>query len=60
MDQPGYISGETLMQSDFPENLAVILQLANNGRLACVEKTAKNEKQYEAMLENISNPTNTI
>ena len=24
MDQPGYISGETLMQKDFPENMAVI------------------------------------
>ena len=29
MDQPGYISGETLMQKDFPENMAVIATWQN-------------------------------
>ena len=50
MNQPGYISGETLMQEDYPENLAVIcswqsMQDWKNW------KGSEERKSYEAMLE---------
>ena len=50
MDQPGYISGETLMQKDFPENMAVI---ATWQRMAdwLAWKNSEERKTYEAMLE---------
>ncbi|MBC2711353.1 MAG: antibiotic biosynthesis monooxygenase [Desulfosarcina sp.] len=50
MNQPGYISGETLMQSEFPENMAVICTWQSmadwNGW-----KSSEERKTYEAMLE---------
>ncbi len=50
MDQPGYISGETLMQKDFPENMAVIATWQNmEDWLAW--KNSEERKTYEAMLE---------
>ena len=50
MDQTGYISGETLMQKDFPENMAVI---ATWQRMEdwLVWKDSEERKTYEAMLE---------
>jgi antibiotic biosynthesis monooxygenase (ABM) superfamily enzyme len=50
MNQPGYISGETLMQKDFPENMAVI---ATWQRMEdwMVWKASEERKTYEAMLE---------
>ncbi len=50
MDQPGYISGETLMQSDFPENLAVICSWQTMEDWHAW-KNSEERKQYEAMLE---------
>ena len=50
MEQPGYISGETLMQKDFPENMAVIATWQSmKDWLAW--KESKERKNYEAMLE---------
>ena len=50
MDQTGYISGETLMQKDFPENMAVI---ATWQRMKdwMAWKASEERKTYEAMLE---------
>lgn len=50
MDQPGYISGETLMQRDFQENMAVI---ATWQRMEdwLLWKSSEERKAYEAMLE---------
>jgi heme-degrading monooxygenase HmoA len=50
MDQTGYISGETLMQKDFPENMAVI---ATWQRMEdwLAWKDSEERKTYEAMLE---------
>lgn len=50
LDQPGYISGETLMQKDFPENMAVI---ATWQRMEdwLTWKNSEERKTYEAMLE---------
>jgi heme-degrading monooxygenase HmoA len=50
MNQPGYISGETLMQSDFPENLAVICSWQSMAEWH-VWKNCEERKSYEAMLE---------
>ncbi len=50
MDQTGYISGETLMQKDFPENMAVIATWQSmEDWLAW--KNSEERKTYEAMLE---------
>ena len=50
MDQAGYISGETLMQKDFPENMAIIATWQNmESWLAW--KNSEERKTYEAMLE---------
>ena len=50
MNQSGYISGETLMQKDFPENMVVI---ATWQSIKAWEAWKKSEerKTYEAMLE---------
>lgn len=58
MNQPGYISGETLMQIDYPESLAVICSWQSmEDWLAW--KNSNERKQYEAMLEIYQNgPTN--
>ena len=50
MNQAGYISGETLMQKDFPENMAVI---ATWKRMEdwMAWKASEERKTYEAMLE---------
>lgn len=50
MNQPGYISGETLMQKDFPENMAVICtwQKMDNW---LAWKNSEERKPYEEMLE---------
>jgi heme-degrading monooxygenase HmoA len=50
MNQRGYISGETLMQSDYPENMAVICSWQ---RMADWHawKNSEERKTYEAMLE---------
>ena len=50
LDQPGYISGETLIQKDFPENMAVI---ATWQRMEdwLAWKGSEERKTYEAMLE---------
>ena len=50
MNQPGYISGETLMQSDYPENMAVICSWQSMEDWAAW-KDSEERKQYEAMLE---------
>ena len=50
MEQPGYISGETLMQKDFPENMAVIATWQNM-KDWLVWKDSDERKTYEAMLE---------
>ena len=50
MTQPGYISGETLMQEEFPENMAVICswQSMKDWRRW---KNSEERQNYEAMLE---------
>jgi heme-degrading monooxygenase HmoA len=50
MNQPGYISGETLMQADFPENMAVIATWQNM-KYWTAWKNCEERKTYEAMLE---------
>ena len=50
MDQTGYISGETLMQKDFPENMAVIATWQRMDDWL-VWKESEERKTYEAMLE---------
>ncbi len=50
LEQPGYISGETLMQPNFPENMAVICTWQS---MADWERWRNSEerKKYEEMLE---------
>lgn len=50
MNQPGYISGETLMQKDFSENMAVIATWQSMKDWEAW-KTSEERKTYEAMLE---------
>jgi antibiotic biosynthesis monooxygenase (ABM) superfamily enzyme len=50
MNQQGYISGETLMQSEFPENMAVICTWQNMENWIAW-KNSEERKTYEAMLE---------
>lgn len=50
MNQPGYISGETLMQKDFPENMAVIASWQSMADWLAW-KNSEERKTYEAMLE---------
>ena len=50
MHQPGYISGETLMQSEYPENLAVICSWQSMEEWRAW-KDSEERKQYEEMLE---------
>ena len=50
MNQPGYISGETLMQNEFPENMAVIATWQSM-KDWMVWKNSDERKTYEAMLE---------
>ena len=50
MDQPGYISGETLMQKDFPENMAVIATWQSMENWLAW-KNSQDRETYEAMLE---------
>ena len=50
MNQPGYISGETLMQNEFPENMAVICSWQNMANWHAW-KNSDERKNYEAMLE---------
>lgn len=50
MDQPGYVSGETLMQKDFPENIAVVATWLRMEDWL-VWKKSEARKTYEAMLE---------
>lgn len=50
MNQPGYITGETLMQKDFPENMAVIASWQSMENWL-MWKESKERKIYEAMLE---------
>ncbi|MGA6924354.1 MAG: antibiotic biosynthesis monooxygenase [Desulfosarcina sp.] len=50
MNQPGYISGETLMQSDFPENMAVVCTWQRMKDWT-TWKHSQERKAYEAMLE---------
>lgn len=50
MNQPGYISGETLMQKDFPENMAVIATWQSMQNWTSW-KNSEERKTYEAMLE---------
>lgn len=50
MNQEGYISGETLMQHDFPENMVVVATWQSmKDWLAW--KSSDERKTYEAMLE---------
>ena len=48
--QPGYISGETLMQSDYPENMAVIATWQSMEAWNAW-KNSEERGKYEAMLE---------
>ena len=50
MNQHGYISGETLMQSEFPENMAVIATWQSM-KDWIAWKNSEERKTYEAMLE---------
>lgn len=50
LSQPGYISGETLMQSDYPENLAVICTWQSMANWHAWKNSEK-RITYEAMLE---------
>ena len=50
MDQPGYISGETLMQKDYPENMAIICSWQSMEEWDAW-KASEERKKYEAMLE---------
>jgi heme-degrading monooxygenase HmoA len=50
MNQAGYISGETLMQIDYPENMAVICTWQNMKDWVAW-KNSEERKTYEAMLE---------
>lgn len=50
MNQSGYISGETLMQKDFSENMMVIATWANMESWEAW-KISEERKTYEAMLE---------
>ncbi len=50
LNQPGYISGETLMQLDYPENMAVLCTWQSmEDWLTWKEKDER--KTYEAMLD---------
>ncbi len=49
MNQPGYISGETLMQNEFPENMAVICTWQNMETWQAW-KNSDERQTYEAML----------
>ena len=50
LEQPGYISGETLMQPDFPENMAVICSWQSMSDWQSW-KNSEERKKYEEMLE---------
>jgi heme-degrading monooxygenase HmoA len=50
MEQPGYISGETLMQEAFPENMAVIATWQRMEDWKAWKESGTRHK-YEAMLE---------
>lgn len=50
MVQPGYISGETLVQYDFPENMAVIA-VWQSIEAWHAWKNSEERKTYDAMLE---------
>jgi len=50
MNQPGYISGETLMQSEYPENMAVICTWQSMENWHAWKKSDE-RNAYEAMLE---------
>lgn len=50
MHQSGYISGETLMQSEYPENLAVICSWQSMEDWHAW-KNSEERKKYEEMLE---------
>ena len=50
MEQPGYISGETLMQRDYPENMAVIATWQSMADWNAWKESDTRHK-YEAMLE---------
>jgi heme-degrading monooxygenase HmoA len=50
LHQQGYISGETLMQSEFPENMAVICSWQRMEDWYAW-KNSEERKTYEAMLE---------
>ena len=50
LEQPGYISGETLMQPDFPENMAVICTWQSMAEWSRW-KDSDERKKYEEMLE---------
>jgi heme-degrading monooxygenase HmoA len=50
MNQPGYISGETLMQLDYPENMAVLCTWRNMEDWLAWKKSDE-RKSYESMLE---------
>jgi heme-degrading monooxygenase HmoA len=50
MEQPGYISGETLTQKDFPENMAVIATWQSMENWLAW-KNSEARQTYEAMLE---------
>jgi heme-degrading monooxygenase HmoA len=50
MNQPGYISGETLMQCDYPENMAVIATWQSMDAWNAW-KNSEERGKYEAMLE---------
>jgi heme-degrading monooxygenase HmoA len=50
MNQPGYISGETLMQMEYPENMAVLCTWQNMENWIAW-KNSDERKTYEDMLE---------
>jgi heme-degrading monooxygenase HmoA len=50
MNQPGYISGETLMQKDYPENMVVIATWQDMESWTAW-KNSDERNTYEAMLE---------
>lgn len=50
MNQPGYISGETLMHLEYPENMAVLCTWQSMEEWTSWKKSEE-RKTYEAMLE---------
>ena len=50
MEQPGYISGETLMQPEFSENMAVICTWQSMADWE-IWKSSEDRKKYEEMLD---------